>query len=421
MNRSLFNIGAASAGMILSLSLLSSCDKKNDESQPKGLPPVDVEVTKVVHKDVNIPQEWIGSLRGTEDADIRAQVSGYLMSKNYKDGSYVKKGDVLFQIDKRPFEAALLQAQGTLAQQQASAEKYKLDVERYTPLAARESIGEKQLDDARQSLRETEAAIVSAKAAVEQAEINLQFSTITAPISGLTGIAKPSIGNLLSPSAMDPLTTISAIDPIRVDFSISEKDLLDSYAALGGKKEKKKTFDVILSNGEQYPHPGEPVSLDRNVSRETGTINIVGHIPNPDHMLRPGMFVRVKAVTQTLKNATLVPPRAIMSMQSSNFVVMVNGDKTSIFPVIPGPVDESGRLQVIEPMKGEFPKDMTVVVEGLLQAAQRADGKGTVNVKQYTDKPSAPVIQPKKSAEDAEAKQGDTQEQPVPAQPAAAE
>lgn len=414
MNSYLSNIRGVSAIALLSVALLSSCDKKNSSDGPKLLPPVDVEVTKVVIKDVDVPSTWIGSLRGTEDADIRAQVSGYLVSKNYKDGSYVKQGDVLFQIDKRPFEAALEQAKGVLAQNQATYEKNKLDVERYTPLAERGSIGEKQLDDARQSLLESEASIESARAAVSQAEINLKFTTITAPISGLTGIAIPSIGNLLSPSAPDPLTTISSIDPIRVDFSISERDFLNSFGVSGVKNGTDKTFEVILSNDEIYPEKGVPVSLDRNVNRDTGTINVVGHIPNSEHILRPGMYVRIKAVTNTIKNATLVPPRAIIPMQSSNFVIIVNGNQTAIFPVVPGPLDQTKRLQVIEPLNGEFPKDMTVVVEGTLQAMQRAGGKGTVNTKEYKDVLSPTVIAPSKTAKEIKGDK-ETLEEPVPA------
>lgn len=412
MNSNISRIGKLSTGILLSLTLLSACDKKDAAAEQRGLPVVDVEVTKTKTQDVNISKEWIASLRGTEDADIRAQVSGYLMSKEYKDGSYVKKGDVLFQIDKRPFEAALLQAKGVLAQNEASYEKYKLDVDRYVPLADRGSIGEKQLDDARQSLLETEAAIVSAKASVQQAEINLQFTTITAPISGLTGLARPSIGNLLSPNAPDPLTTISAIDPVRVDYSISEKDYLDATANMGPMGKTEKKFDVLLSNGAKYPHQGVAVSLDRNVNKDTGTINVVGHIPNPDHLLRPGMYVRIKSVVRTIKNATLVPPRAIMSMQSTNFVIMVDKDNnTTVIPVIPGPLDEASnnRLQVIDPMQGEFPKDMTIVVEGLTQALQRSGGKGKVNPKPYEDKLSQTVLKPKKAAENT-----DPEETPTP-------
>lgn len=414
MNSYLSNIRKAPAAAFLLIALLPSCDKKDSADGPRLLPPVDVEVTKVVIKDVNVPSTWIGSLRGTEDADIRAQVSGYLVSKNYKDGSYVKKGDVLFQIDKRPFEASLAQAKGVLAQNQALYEKYKLDVERYTPLADRGSIGEKQLDDARQSLLETEASIKSAQAAVDQAEINLKFTTITAPISGLTGLANPSIGNLLSPSAPEPLTTISSIDPIRVDFSISEKDLLNSFDISNRKNGKDKSFEVILSNDELYPEKGFPVSLDRNVSRDTGTINVVGHIPNPKHVLRPGMYVRIKAITDTIKDATLIPPRAIIQMQSTSYIVMVNGDKPSVIPIIPGPKDETDRLQVIKPLHGEFPKDMTVVVEGTLQAMQRSEGKGTVTPKEYKDTPSPTVIPQTKTASETEAGK-ETSKEPIPA------
>lgn len=389
MKRNVFRNTTISAGLIALL--LSSC--KKEEAPAVTLPPTEVQVTKPITKDVNISQEYVATLRGTEDATIRAQVSGYLISKNYKDGSYVNKGDVLFQIDERPFIAVLQQAQGTLARAQALQEKYKLDVIRYEPLVSTGAVGEKQLDDARSSLLEAEASVLTAKAAIEQAEINLQFTTIKAPISGLTGIAKPSIGDLLSPSASEPLTMISAIDPIRVDFAIAEQDLLDSYETFDGKVKGPKDFSLILSNGSAYPLKGKPIAIDRNVNTDTGTINIVGHIPNPDHLLRPGMYVRVQSVAKTIKNATLVPPRSIFQLQNTNFVLITipAGDglfDVKLLPVMKGAVDTDmkERYQVISPLRGEFPKDMTVVVEGTTQAQMRMDGKGKVTVKEYVDK-----------------------------------
>ncbi|MFR6355131.1 efflux RND transporter periplasmic adaptor subunit [Akkermansia sp.] len=217
--------------------ILSSCEKKDaGAGQPQALVP-DVQVTKLVTEDVPIKAIWIGNLRGTEDAEIRSQVTGYLLSKDYKDGAYVKKGQTLFQIDPRPFQATLEQAQGRLEQYEATLKKYQLDVERYTPLVKSGSVSRKQLDDALQQVQETEAAIATAKAQVDQARINLKFTTITAPISGLAGLATPSIGNLLTPSSPTPLTTISPLTP-SAWTSPQRKDFLDSMDEIPVKRDQ---------------------------------------------------------------------------------------------------------------------------------------------------------------------------------------
>lgn len=384
-------IAAATLTLCAPVILLSSCNKKKDAAQAPTLVP-EVQVTRLVNNDVPIRQEWVGTLRGTEDAEIRSQVTGYLLSKDYKDGSYVKKGQILFQIDPRPFQATLDQAQGRLEQYEATLKKYKLDVERYAPLVATGSVSRKQYDDALQQVRETEAAIVTAKAQVDEAKINLKFTTITAPISGLAGLATPSIGNLLTPSSTTPLTTISSIDPIRVDFAVSETDFLESLAnKMNDKKDFK--FDVILANGTSYPMQGEPVAIDRNVDAQTGTINIVGHIPNPDLTLRPGMFVRVRATVQTLKDATLVPPRAILSAQSAKFIIYLDKKDIPHMQVVKlGPVVDGMQVINIIPMpNSEFTKDSPIVVEGLMQAA-KGQGKDPVKPLPYKAVVSQPVI-----------------------------
>ena len=205
--------------------MLTSCEgEKDSAAQTPALVP-EVQVTKLVTKDVPIRQEWVGTLRGTEDAEIRSQVTGYLLSKDYRDGAYVKKGQVLFQIDPRPFQATLDQAQGRLEQYEATLKKYKLDVGRYTPLVKTGSVSRKQLDDALQQVQETEAAIATAKAQVDEAKINLKFTTITAPISGLAGLATPSIGNLLTPSSPTPLTTISGYAELIQSGMTEPKDI----------------------------------------------------------------------------------------------------------------------------------------------------------------------------------------------------
>jgi membrane fusion protein, multidrug efflux system len=388
MNKNLLPTGTIALAVLSGLTILPSCKDEQGSAQVQ-MPTPDVQVTQMIRKDVPVTAEWVGSLRGTEDSDIRPQVSGYLLSKNYRNGSYVQKDQVLFQIDPRPFEAALEQARGTLAQDKANAERYALDVQRYTPLVATGSVSRKQLDDAILSLKQAEASIKTSEARVADAEINLKFTTITAPFSGFAGIANPSLGDLLSPSSQEPLTTISAINPIRVDFSINEKDLLDSFSEHPDNPENQE-FEVILANGKTFGHKGKPVAIDRNVNRETGTINIVGEIPNPDLMLRPGMFVRVRAVTKLIKDAYLVPARAILKNQSMNFVVGLKPDNIPfMMPVKLGPVYD--HMQVVEPIQGGFPENMTVVVEGIQQAAMR-QGQAPVNPLPYVYHESQPTI-----------------------------
>ena len=369
--------------------ILTSCEgEKDSAAQAPALVP-EVQVTKLVTKDVPIRQEWVGTLRGTEDAEIRSQVTGYLLSKDYRDGAYVKKGQVLFQIDPRPFQATLDQAQGRLEQYEATLKKYKLDVERYTPLVKTGSVSRKQLDDALQQVQETEAAIATAKAQVDEAKINLKFTTITAPISGLAGLATPSIGNLLTPSSPTPLTTISSI---RVDFSVSERDFLNSMDN-NLTRQKHLKFDVILANGTEYPMQGEPVAIDRNVDAQTGTINIVGHIPNPNLTLRPGMFVRVRATVKTLENAALVPPRAILSAQSAKFIIYLDDKNIPHMQVVNlGPVVDGMQVINIIPMPhSTFTKDSPIVVEGIMQAA-KVQGQAPVKPLPYKPVVSQPVM-----------------------------
>ncbi len=396
MNHIPFTFAASVTLGLLPLTMVS-CENKDEQaqSQPLSMAPK-VEVTHLEIKDIPIKQEWMGTLRGTEDAEIRPQVSGYLLSKDYKDGAYVEKGQILFQIDKRPFEATLAQAKGKLAQLEATLQKYKLDVDRYTPLVATAAVSRKQLDDAKQAVLETEASIEAAKASVKEAEINLQFTTIKAPISGLAGLATPSLGDLLTPSSPS-LTTISDINPIRVDFSVNEKDLLN---AQGNSIQKDGVqpnikFDVILQNGETYPFQGEPVAIDRNVSKTTGTINIVGHIPNPNLLLRPGMNVRVRATVKTIQKAILVPQRAIFSVQSAYFIIWVDDKNVPhLNPIEKG--EQYGNMTqiLIKPIQGVNITDKTpIVVVGVQNAARQAGMKAPVNPIPYVPTISQPTLQ----------------------------
>lgn len=371
--------------------LVISCEEEKQGSPT--LPPAKVEVTPLLHEDVKVTSEWVGTLRGTEDAEIRPQVTGYLLSKDYQDGAFVKKGQVLFSLDDRPFVAALNQAKASLQQAQANLLKNKQDVERYTALVKTNSVSEKNLTDAVQAMRESEGAVALAKAKVDEAEINLKFTSVTSPVSGLAGVASPSVGNLLSSNSTTPLTTVSAMDPIRVDFGVSEKEFLSAFNATPNDANRPDLpLTITLSNGTVCEQKGMPAALDRNVNRNTGTIGVVGLISNPDHRLRPGMSVRVSAQTEMIKNAALVPPRAIMSAQSAYFIVSVDAnDMPHMVPVIPGVI--YGRYQVVTGVKGDLPEQMSVVVEGIQQAAQRAKMTGVKVIPvPYVDKLSTPTV-----------------------------
>lgn len=434
--RVLFDLSVGIA-LFASAGLFTSCDKpaENGKASAAAMPLVQVKATPLLKQDIETSSKWYGYLRGVEDAALRPQVTGTLQSKNYKDGSYVEKGDILFEIDKSLFtatlhqaEANLAQAEGALVQAQAAYEKNKLDVERYTKLVATGSVSEKQLTDSQQAMRETEAQVLmaraqiqQAKAQIESAQTNLEYATIKAPISGIAGISKPSVGDLLSPSMAEPLVTISSIDPIRVDFPLEEKLVLTSLEEhVKDKKASFPPFKVLLSNNSVFDHDGRVVALDRAVNKTTGTINVVGHIPNPDHVLRPGMAVTVSAVTNKVKDAYLVPPRAIFPVQKANFIVVVGPKNVpNMLPVELGvkvdiPVRDADGKMVMQPMQqvmgvqaplpvmlenmGINPEKAEVIVEGTTLAAKAMAGQQPVRVEPYVFELSQPVV-PSKATE----------------------
>lgn len=336
---------------IASLALLSGCGKEKEVAAP----PPEVEVVAVEQKDVPVYREWVGSLSGDVNATISAQVAGYLLKQNYTEGQLVKAGDLLFQIDDRPFQAELDQAMAKL-------KKTELDVQRYTPLAATEAISKQELDNAIQ-------ANLVAKAAAEEARLNLQFTKITSPIDGVAGLAKAQIGNLVGPSS-GQLTTVTRIDPIRVYFSIDQllmTQLLERMKAEGrairqdADNSRGPALELILATGAVYPQKGRVRFADNQLDVKTGTIRVVGEFPNPDSMLVPGMFTRVRAQLMTHTNAVLVPQRAITDLQGRSLVAVVAPDnKISIRPVKAG--ERFGQLWVIE---GDVKPGDKVVAEGV--------------------------------------------------------
>jgi membrane fusion protein (multidrug efflux system) len=339
-----------------------SCAKK---PAPAPAPPV-VEVATVIQKDVPITKEWIGSLDGFVNADIRPQVMGYVLMQVYKEGSFVHKGDVLFEIDPRQFQAALDQAKGVLAQNDAALAKAKLDVARFTPLVAERAVSQQELDNAVAAERQAQANRDSARAAVEQAQLNLDWTRVRSPIDGIAGIAKSQVGDLVN--GQTTMTTVSVVDPIKVFFNPSEQEYM-AWALKRGPvdavrstpPQDKGMLTLVLSDGTSYPQRGDPVLANRNVDVKTGTILVEGVFPNPNHLLRPGQYAKVHAATDVKKGAILVPQRAVSELQGLFQVAVVGpGDKIEIRPVDTG--ERIGSLWIIE--KGLKPGER-VVVEGI--------------------------------------------------------
>ncbi len=346
-----------------------------------------VEVASVQQKDVPVYGEWIGTLAGQVNANVKAQVSGYLLSQNYKEGSYVKKGELLFEIDPRPFQASLDQAKGQLAQAQAQLGQYEaqlataqanelksqLDVEKYSPLAKADAVSKQDLDNAVQTnlankaqVQAANAAIGAAKAqiqanqaAVETAAINLDFTRIVSPIDGVVGVAQAQVGDLVSPGS-GILTTISTLDPIRDYFSVSEQEYLSLRKQFLGPHAGQWKLELILADGSTNAHPGEFYFADRQVNQNTGAIQLAALFANPGNVLRPGQYGKVRAIMRVQKNALLIPQAAVNEQQGSYLVDVVGSDgKVAIRTVHVG--ERTGTLWVIQ--DGLKPGER-VIVEG---------------------------------------------------------
>jgi RND family efflux transporter MFP subunit len=320
------------------------------QSKQAGPPsPPDVVVVDVVQKDVPIYGEWIGTLDGLTNADVRAQVTGYLLRQGYQEGAFVKKGQLLFEIDPRPFQAVLDQAEGQLAQAkailanaQAVQGRTELDVNRYTPLAREQAASQQDLDNAIQNnlaakatVATAEAQIKSAEAAVETARINLDFTRLVAPIEGIAGQAQLQVGALVNPSS-SPVTSVSTVDPIKVYFTVSESEYLDWNKRFPTETsreaaDKSLRLQLILADGSTYAQLGTFYFADRQVNQSTGAIRIAGLFPNPGNILRPGGYGKVRTAVRTQKDALLVPQRAVSELQGAYQVAVVDGEnKVSI-------------------------------------------------------------------------------------------
>jgi len=394
---------------ILSLSVLlaiaAGCSRTSGATVPP--PPLQVQVAAVQQRDVPVYKEWIGTLDGLVNADIKAEVSGYLVQQAYTEGTFVKKGQLLFQIDPRPFQAALDQAQGHLAQSQGQLEqaraqlaqaeagvavaeanqrRVQLDVDRYIPLAKAEAITQQDLDNATQNnmaakaqLQEAQAQVATSKAqitasmaaveadkaAVETARINLGFTRLTSPIDGIPGIAQLQVGALVSP-ASGAITTVSTVDPIKVYFTVSEQEYIEYTRRFPTAEERQANIrtlelELILADGSTYPHKGKFDFADRQVDVRTGAIRLAGLFPNPGNSLRPGQYGRVRTATQVQPGALLVPQQAVFDLQGTHQVAVVDDtNKVAIRAVTLG--DTVGHQWIVR--DGVKPGER-VIVEGL--------------------------------------------------------
>src|SRR5215475_2174949 len=387
--------------------LLAVTSHSKDQEMAQAVSPPEVEVAQVTQQDVPISSEWIGTLEGMVNATIKAQVTGYLLRQRYTEGAFVKQGQVLFEIDPRPFQAALDQAKGEqakahgqlvqanaqlaqanaqLAQAEANQGRTQLDVDRYIPLAKAQAISSQDLDNAVQynlaakaqvaaakaGIDTAKAAIVAAKAVVESAKaavatatLNLGFTTIQSPIDGIAGIATAQVGDLVGPNS-GTLTTVSTLDPIKVYFTTSEQAYLNfarrnPFAAVRLAATQPLELHLAMADGTTYPHKGTFYLADREVNVQTGSIRLAGLFPNPGNVLRPGQYGRVRAVTRSQEGALLVPQRAVSELQGRYQIAVVDSEnKINIRAVKVG--ERVGTMWIID--EGLHPGER-VVVEGL--------------------------------------------------------
>src|SRR5881409_87394 len=374
---------ATFAALLIFLVFPTACSRKPAQTGP---PPPEVLVTTVTPRDVPRILERVATLDGFINANINAQVQGYIISRDYKEGSVVNKGDLLFQIDPRPFEAALAQAKATLAKDQANQAKADADEKRAMDLFNKKVISDQERDTAIAAAGSSRANVEADAAAVKQAELNLGYTKITAPIDGLAGFANNQVGDLVGPST-GPLTTMSQIDPIKAVVTAGEGPFTDFVSRHPDATERNayiKTleFDLILGNGTVYPHKGKFYALDRSLDPKTGSIRYYVTFPNPGNILRPGQFGKVRFVADMKKGAMVIPQEAVNELQGSYQVAVVDqNNKVSIRPVKMG--ERIGALW--EVTDGLNPGDR-VVVQGL----QKAREGSTVTPKEWTP-PSSPT------------------------------
>ena len=334
---------AAALLLLAGLALVAGCSKSAKGGGPPQYPPPDVVTTTVQQKDVPVFGDWVANLDGYVNAQIQPQVTGYLIRQNYKEGSHVSKGQVLYEIDPRPFQASLDQAKGQLAQAQAQLQLAQINTKRDTPLAEARAIARSQLDNDLQTQAADEATVKAQEAAVETAKLYLEWTKVRSLLDGIAGLATIQVGSLVTQSTV--LTTVSQVQPIKVYFAISEQEYLalSEKAREGGAADllhsaRRVPIEMTLSNGTVYPSKGYVVFVDRQVNSSTGTIRVAAAFPNPQSLLRPGQYGRVRAQTSLERGALVVPQRAVTELQGSYQIAVINADnKVRIQDVEVGP------------------------------------------------------------------------------------
>jgi len=326
------------------LLLISACSK------PAGPPPPvpTVQVTEVIQRDVPIYGEWVGTLNGFVNAEIRPQVTGYIQKQAYKEGSFVKEGELLYLIDPRNYKDLADQAKATLDRNIATLENARITFQRDKELVAGEGVTRQQYDNDAAAVREAAASVETSRAALKQAQLTHGWTQVLSPIAGISGITQVQVGDLVNTSSI--MTTVSQVDPIKAQFNISEVEYLRSTQAnhwVERGESSERNLEIILADGNVYPHRGVVITVNRQVDQRTGTIAIQGSFPNPGNILRPGQYAKVRAAVTTQKNALLVPQRAVSELQGSYQVGIVGSDgKVDIRPV--RTAEQIGTLVVIE-------------------------------------------------------------------------
>jgi RND family efflux transporter MFP subunit len=374
-------IGGAFCLVVIGV-IIGATRPKRVSGTPPGASP-DVEVVQVEQKDVPIFGEWIGTLDGYTNADVRAQVTGYIMKQGYQEGAFVKQGQLLFEIDPRPFQAALDQAEGQLAQATASLAnaqavqgRTELDVNRYTPLAKEQAASQQDLDNAIQNNLAAKATVATAiaqiktaQAAVETAKINLDFTRLVAPIDGIAGQAQLQVGALVNPGS-GQVTSVSTVDPIKVYFTVSEREYLDWNKRFPTEPTRKAAdknlrLELILADGFTYPHEGTFYFADRQVNQSTGAIRIAGLFPNPGNILRPGGYGKVRTAVRVQHDALLVPQRAVSELQGGYQVAVV---------------DDAGKVSIRAIKVGDRVGSEWIIADGL-KRGERVVAEGVQKVR----------------------------------------
>jgi membrane fusion protein (multidrug efflux system) len=384
--RVVFPFNPQLVAIILLLFIAMGCSKGPQEAPPAPA----VEVMTVIQKDVPVYQEWIGTLDGMVNATIRAQVQGYLIRQNYKEGDLVKTGQVLFEIDPRTFQAALDQAKGELEAQQARWNTAKANLARIKPLADQNAVSKKDLDDSIGTEQSARAAVLSAQAKVDKAQLDLGFTKVTSPVDGIAGLAKAQIGNLVGPGATEELTTVSTVQPIKVYIQVSEQEYLSSGRDREQKVEKLRA-ELILADGSVYPQKGTFGFADRQIDVKTGTIKVAAIFPNPGNFLRPGQYGRVRVASSIRKDALLVPQRAVAEIQGKYMVAVVGPDNKVDMRTVK-PAERVDSLWVI--LEGLKPGER-VVVEGI----QKVRPGMPVTPKPFAESPAKTEAKPEAKPE----------------------